>query len=730
MILNFLQTREPPVLPSLHMLPHKKKPPNAGVDISFADDIETLRGWGRDNKETLGELLFAFFKKYGHDLDYEKNVISVRAGNLLSKEEKGWQFLQNNRLCVEEPFNTGRNLGNTADDCSMRGIHLEFRRAHKILAEKGHLAECCEQYEFPPEEHHPAPPPPAPSRPVTLSRSNSNHGRNRNGYPPGSQRGGRSYHFNNRNGQNRRGSSGAAFNQNMMQPQYPEMFGYIPTTTRDQLAMIQAQIQAHAHAQAQLIHAAQIQAQMQQSQHQNGPSSAPSNHTGGSTPSHEAVNPFLAWPYIAHLYGLNPFYPNFGVNQTPNSDASSVPISPPRTPAAMVDGFVSRGNDANRLGLGRGGRRNGTYTNGSRSQSQPPPLYPVNGYSRSMPMAGVASSEDEDFGDHSSNGNPPETPPEEEPDEYVGYYTIGGSLQPDLAVVDPNTGDEEETFVQQKDFVDRQKRYSQERLPPPSLGGPTPIPASSQPVMSGGPYSTSNSSEAMFPFEHGVDGISDLKANVTAKLLEVHNNAQASPQHKSVGFPGSPAALSTSEGSISEAGETESVDSLGMSPNLRHRVAAPWNSTLKGRLSQEDLPLTALSPVPEAPTPSPTSTRNASAPKPAMEKEKPITNGAIKKKASNLKEDPVPPTPAPSSQRNGSGRPKSNGRSKANGTKPAPAKKKDGAEDNKETSNTTTVPSTGTTTKTSQWRTKPKKKRSTQSAPATAVVKDSERKGG
>ena len=132
---------------------------------SFDDDLNALSGYGKKNKQSLGELFFQFFRYYAHDLNYEKYVISVREGNLVSKEGKGWHLLQNNRLCVEEPFNTSRNLGNTADDTSFRGIHIELRRAFKFISD-GNLTDCCEQYEYPPEEERTWERPPPQPRPV------------------------------------------------------------------------------------------------------------------------------------------------------------------------------------------------------------------------------------------------------------------------------------------------------------------------------------------------------------------------------------------------------------------------------------------------------------------------------------------------------------------------------------------------------------------------------------
>ncbi|KAB8224056.1 zinc finger protein [Aspergillus novoparasiticus] len=186
LIINFLQTRNPPILPSLQARPHEKKISPEGLVCSFDDDLGNLAGYGRKNKQSLGDLLFQFFKYYGHELDYEKYVVSVREGKLISKEAKGWHLLQNNRLCVEEPFNTSRNLGNTADDTSFRGVHLELRRAFKA-ASQGDLELCCEQYEYPPEEERSWERPPPQPRPVLTAPPSSRGGR-------GGGRGGRNSH--------------------------------------------------------------------------------------------------------------------------------------------------------------------------------------------------------------------------------------------------------------------------------------------------------------------------------------------------------------------------------------------------------------------------------------------------------------------------------------------------------------------------------------------------------
>ena len=139
--------------------------------------------------------------------------MSVREGRLISKEGKKWHLMQNNRLCVEEPFNTDRNLGNTADDISFRGIHLELRRAFNLIKE-AKLAECLEQYEFPAAEEKiwekPVPkPPPVLSR--SRSQSQSSARGNRGGL---GNRGGGRHGQHHRAGQGgRRASSAAAMNK-------------------------------------------------------------------------------------------------------------------------------------------------------------------------------------------------------------------------------------------------------------------------------------------------------------------------------------------------------------------------------------------------------------------------------------------------------------------------------------------------------------------------------------
>ncbi|KAG1397734.1 hypothetical protein G6F60_008819 [Rhizopus arrhizus] len=131
MIINFLQQREPPILPILH---------EKADEYYFCDNIKKWQGFGLKNKESLGGLLYAFFRRFSIEFDYENQVVSVRQGRYLTKKEKGWDTGRNKMsLCVEEPFDTSRNLGNSADISSVLGLRCEFQRCLDLLLDHSDL---------------------------------------------------------------------------------------------------------------------------------------------------------------------------------------------------------------------------------------------------------------------------------------------------------------------------------------------------------------------------------------------------------------------------------------------------------------------------------------------------------------------------------------------------------------------------------------------------------------
>ncbi|CVK83895.1 hypothetical protein FPRO06_00305 [Fusarium proliferatum] len=387
LIIAFLQLRSPPVLPALHQSPHKLPKPD-GTIPDFADDIDKLAGYGKKNKSSTAELLFQFFRFYAHEFDYDKHVLSVRQGKLITKHEKKWHYAINNQLCVEEPFNTSRNLGNTADDYSFRGLHMELRRAFDLIS-VANFEEACEQYVFPKEEERvwsrPAPQP----RPALLRSSSQTHS-GRGGR--GNHRGGR--HNNNYRGgnSNRRASAGVpqfdANNNMFMQPvnmaqdlQWYQnqqfQFQYAQQDLMTQMALHQENMrllyasQSPAFMQHQAQAQAQAQAMGQQQQQQRMSTSTGSGQqqpqqTSDRSRTNSFDNPPLSAPLRPDLYALygmtlgTPFFPQAGASY------GTYPSSPASTSGAAQD-F--------RRPLQRNGINNETGVQGSnsalRSHSQP-----------------------------------------------------------------------------------------------------------------------------------------------------------------------------------------------------------------------------------------------------------------------------------------------------------------------------------------------------------------------
>ncbi|EUC48169.1 hypothetical protein COCMIDRAFT_2956 [Bipolaris oryzae ATCC 44560] len=397
MILNFLQTRDPPVLPNLHELPQRARDGATGQPSlsSFADDVGKLRGFGENNRESLGQLLFHFFRLYGHEVDYEKETISVRQGKRIPREEKGWhpgggQKEGVNRLCVEEPFNIDRNLGNSADDYAWRGIHLEIRRAFDLLADGQQLDKVCEQFEYPPEEKSNA----IFKKPQSQKAIITSSVPSRNGRGGSNSRGGRGgFSLKGQHGNSRRSSNSSNYSQG--RPPFlhsppipasagPEYFSF-PRGIHDQLHdqlyqqyqmlemqsnSLRAQLAAQQHAQqAHQVRAAQMHAHaVAQAQAQGR---AP-NSASGSPQKSQYVNgrqsPRLAERGIppnalpqGFLYHYPGFYNPSQVDINGSQDGSRTNPSSPSLSSSMP-------------GVHRGVHRasNASETTSLRSHSQPP----------------------------------------------------------------------------------------------------------------------------------------------------------------------------------------------------------------------------------------------------------------------------------------------------------------------------------------------------------------------
>lgn len=454
MIINFLQTREPPILPSLQKRAQQKKDPCDGASSSFDDDLDALRGFGSANKERLGELLFQFYRYYGYEIDFESSVVSVREGKVINKKEKGWHFGQNNRLCVEEPFNTTRNLGNTADDSSFRGLHLELRRAFGAIA-KGNFDEFCEQYEFPREEEReriferppPVPRPILTSTPSAQGRAALNaSARGRGGRHNGSNRGGGNHNSNN----SRRPSNSSNRNN------YRHGNVLSPSEAALQAHNAQAQVLLHDHLfqQIQFLQAQEqeLRIQLQQQAYLNGrsPPVMRQPYLQIPVPGYDAVadentrarsgtinHPPLSAPLRQQMGHIHPGY--FQLGQQPTSAG---PITNPPSPSLAPSGPDIK-RSSRRMSF-----QNGNPSGTLRAHSQP--ARPIASHLSLQNLAALQqqqaqrnevlsshrarrpssptrlSSADYASIRHQSSSLPRTEQYDGRPSEYIGYY-VGGS---------------------------------------------------------------------------------------------------------------------------------------------------------------------------------------------------------------------------------------------------------------------------------------------------------------
>lgn len=467
MIVAFLQLRDPPILPALHQMDRYKRPTANGQKSDFADDLEQLQGFGNKNKSTLGELLFEFFKFFAHEFDYENMVLSVRLGKMINKKdktEKEWQHL-NNHICVEEPFNKVRNLGNTADEFSFRGLHMEMRRAFDLVA-VAKLEECCEQFVFPKQEptESRAYVKPLPRPAMLRSSSQQQPGR---GGRNGGGRGNRN-HFRNGNSSRRASSSNAYENAPTSAPVAAAAAGALPHPMMSQghdgsagdLHQWSQLAQAYHHHPAMLssalmaqqdrmwyqaqLHAALVQAQRMQGHSAQSAGRSRTNSFDQAPPlSAPLRGDFYTWP--AHLQQFYAAHAQVQqAQQQQQQYFTSYPSSPTATAVPEFRRSLHRSNAPNEGNTSNGGMLRSQSQPASRTPAPGGPPAPncpasvqtVNGVATYAPRqsnlspfpAYAADDRTDSEADDVSNRTLPDSPPEEDSAGYLGYFIADSTL--------------------------------------------------------------------------------------------------------------------------------------------------------------------------------------------------------------------------------------------------------------------------------------------------------------
>ncbi|KAG6487923.1 hypothetical protein ZIOFF_056661 [Zingiber officinale] len=136
MCIHFLQLRRPAILPCLQAMNTTYSVTVENTKCTFFDQMEMLRDFGIGNKESIARLLWAFFHYWAYHHDYTNDVISIRTGSIISKQEKDWtRRIGNDRhlICIEDPFNISHDLGRVVDKYSIKILREEFERAADIM---------------------------------------------------------------------------------------------------------------------------------------------------------------------------------------------------------------------------------------------------------------------------------------------------------------------------------------------------------------------------------------------------------------------------------------------------------------------------------------------------------------------------------------------------------------------------------------------------------------------
>ncbi|EGG19854.1 hypothetical protein DFA_06957 [Cavenderia fasciculata] len=141
MVIFYLQTVQPPVLPSLHSNVSSNCPTNQPVqkddwsikedEWKFVDHRHT--GFVSQNNKTLFQLFYGFFDFYCK-FDFTNQLICIRLGKSTTNKI-GMDQNNHSQICIEDPFDTSSNLGASVKSTSFNIIIFEFMSMQSKLLE-------------------------------------------------------------------------------------------------------------------------------------------------------------------------------------------------------------------------------------------------------------------------------------------------------------------------------------------------------------------------------------------------------------------------------------------------------------------------------------------------------------------------------------------------------------------------------------------------------------------
>ncbi|XP_068166623.1 poly(A) RNA polymerase GLD2 isoform X2 [Antennarius striatus] len=136
MILHYLQTVRTPVLPSLQRDYPGCFDPDMAIDM-VPDGSKNIPSYNSRNQSSLGELLLGFLRYYAVHFRWNEQVISVREGKVLPKNNSfEWR---NKYVCVEEPFERNNVARAVHEKIKFDAIKAQFVESFQALQSRRDL---------------------------------------------------------------------------------------------------------------------------------------------------------------------------------------------------------------------------------------------------------------------------------------------------------------------------------------------------------------------------------------------------------------------------------------------------------------------------------------------------------------------------------------------------------------------------------------------------------------
>lgn len=152
LVVFFLQSVQPPVVPNLQMLeqesflvPDRKWGGEDYWETKFKMHVDDLGP--SSNKTPIGDLLINFFQFYTRDFDWRRHAVSMRRQEAGKAVDKNSLVLPANedQWYVEDPFDLKHNLAGKCTRAGKKRILDEMKNALLVLQQTGRFTKCLPQ---------------------------------------------------------------------------------------------------------------------------------------------------------------------------------------------------------------------------------------------------------------------------------------------------------------------------------------------------------------------------------------------------------------------------------------------------------------------------------------------------------------------------------------------------------------------------------------------------------